>query len=166
MFGLALIIGSPLLGFLANRLGRKRVLLGSSVVVSLVFALFGLMPDKVPPMGLYAVLFILFMTGTAGGQILAAASKELFHPAISGVSVGTVNAFPFIAGGILQVVMGAILDRGGLVDGTYTMTAYRQVFALCFGCAIFSLVAGLFIKETWPSPATRPAVLKQTGMAS
>ncbi len=155
MFGVALIVGGPMLGFLANRWGRKRVLMLCSLVSMAVFGILIVWTDRIPSTAMYIALLFLFTFGTSPGQVMAAASKELFHPAIAGTSVGMVNAFPFLWGGALQVIMARGAGRGrtglrGLRSG-----AYRQVFMICLGCALVSLVAACLTRETL---APRPAV--------
>jgi hypothetical protein len=65
--------------------------------------------------------------------------------------VGLVNFFPFLSAGIFQVVMGAILDHSGTVNGAYTSGAYQNIFNLCFWVALLSFLISLFLKETLPS---------------
>jgi len=152
MFGLSLIVGSPLLGLLANRVGRKPVLVGCSFLLVTVFALFYFVPAGFSPPVLYVLFFLLFLAGTGPGPIVATVSKELFDPSIAGTSVGMVNIFPFFSGGLFQVIMGAILDRTSEVSGAYTATAYQNIFMLCFGGALLSLFVSLFLQETLPPP--------------
>jgi sugar phosphate permease len=151
MFGISLILGSPLLCVLANLVGRKPVLVSCSFGLVLVFAFFYLFPTGLPPVVLYGMFFFLFLTGTGPGPIVATVSKELFDPSIAGTSVGMVNFFPFFSGGLFQVIMGAVLDRTGTINGAYVTHAYQNIFALCFWGALFSFVVSLFLKESLPA---------------
>lgn len=151
MFGISLIIGSPLLGLLANHIGRKPVIVGASFILMLVFSLFYVFPAGLPSSALYALFFFLFLAGTGIGPIVATLSKELFHPSIAGTSVGLVNFFPFFSAGLFQVIMGAILDHSGKVNGVYTPGAYRNIFFYCFWFALLSFLISFFIQETLPS---------------
>ena len=151
MFGISLIVGSPLLGLLANHIGRKPVIVGASFLLMLVFSLFYFFPVGLPSIALYALFFFLFFAGTGVGPIAAVVSKELFHPSIAGTSVGLVNFFPFLSAGIFQVIMGAILDHSGKLNGAYTPGGYRNIFILCFWFALLSFIISLFIQETLPS---------------
>ncbi len=149
-FGLALIFGSPAVSFLANHVGRKWTLWGCSLLLAFVCGLFFARPDGWPPAALYVMFLGLFLAGGTPGPVLATFAKELFHPSMAGVSVGLVNCFPFLGGGLLQVIMGAILDRGGQVGQAYTLEAYRWVFGLCFIGALISVGASLLMTETLP----------------
>jgi sugar phosphate permease len=162
MFGISLIIGSPLLGILANHIGRKPVIVGTSFLLTLIFLLLYLFPSGLSSGPLYVLFFCLFFAGTGVGPIAAVVSKELFRPSIAGTSVGLVNFFPFLSAGLFQVIMGAILDHAGMVNGSYSPAAYRYIFLLCLGCAAMSLIISLLLQETLPPeekniPKSRPA---------
>ena len=154
-FGISLIIGSPILSWLANWLGRKPIFIGCSLLLMAAFACFYLFTESLPPWALYALFFCLFLAGGAIGPVTATVSKELFHPAIAGTSVGMVNVFPFFGGGIFQVAIGAVLASGGVAAEAYTPPAYQGAFGLCFLAAAASLITALLLTETLPGKAKR-----------
>jgi sugar phosphate permease len=147
-FALALILGSPVLGWIANRIGRKSVLMGCSLVLAAVTGLMYWMADSLSLPALYILFFCLFLTGGPVGPVVAAVSKELFPISISGTSVGTVNLFPFMGGAIFQVIIGAVLTAGGQAQGKYPLTGFRYMFLICLAAASISLIASFFMKET------------------
>lgn len=147
-FALALILGSPLLGWLANRFGRKFVLVGCSLVMALVCGLMSWFVNSMTLPVLYIMFFCLFLTGGAVGPVMAAVAKELFPISISGTSVGMVNLFPFIGAGVFQVLIGSFLTVGNHADGQYTLVSFRYMFLICLAGALLSLVASFLMKET------------------
>ena len=147
-FALALIAGSPVLGGLANRFGRKSVLVGCSLVLTAVSGLMCWFAGSMTLPLLYIMFFFLFFTGGSAGPVVAAVSKELFPISISGTSVGTVNLFPFMGGAIFQVIIGAVLTAGSNVQGQYALIGFRYMFLICLASALVSLVASFFMKET------------------
>ena len=147
-FALALILGSPVLGWLSNRAGRKSVLIGCSLVLATVSGLMYWFADSLSLPALYVLFFCLFLTGGPVGPVVAAVSKELFPISISGTSVGTVNLFPFMGGAIFQVIIGAVLTAGGQTPGKYSLTGFRYMFLICLAAALLSLTASFFMKET------------------
>jgi MFS family permease len=153
-FALALIAGSPVLGWLANRFGRKSVLVGCSLVLAAVSGLMCWFVDSMTLPVLYLLFFCLFLTGGPVGPVVAAVSKELFPISISGTSVGTVNLFPFMGGAIFQVIIGAVLTAGSNAQGNYALIGFRYMFLICLGAALVSLVASFFMKETLGGPDT------------
>ena len=154
-FSLALIGGSPVLSFMANRYGRKPVLLACSLTL-IGFSLVMIMNvDRLPLPVLYLMFFCLFLTGGPVGNIVATVSKELFPVSISGTSVGTVNLFPFAGAAFFQILIGAILAPGGENPSVYSVQAFRYMFLVCLAGAIVSLVAAILLKETigvWKDP--------------
>ena len=147
-FAIGLIISSPLLGWAANRFGRKPVLIGCSVIFTSVLVGFYLFTDTLPVFMLYVLVLLLCFSGAAAGPIIATVSKELFPASIAGTSVGIVNLFPFFGGAIYQVVMGAILSASSKAAGVYTVAGFKMMFLICLIGAVISFISALFIRET------------------
>ncbi|OPX38603.1 MAG: MFS transporter [Deltaproteobacteria bacterium] len=147
-FAFALILGSPLLGWLANRFGRKPVLTGCSIVMLVVTVLLICFVDSMTIPALYLLFFCFFLSGGAVGPTLATVAKESFPIAISGTSVGLVNIFPFIGAAVFQVLIGAVLSVGNPEEMNYTVTGFRRMFLICLAGAIVSLAASFFLRET------------------
>jgi len=147
-FALALILGSPLFGWLGNRIGRKPVLIGCSVVLMIVSGLMAWFVDALPRPALYALFFCFFITGGAIGPVVATVSKELFPIAISGTSVGVVNLFPFAGATLFQILIGAVLTAQSHGLTPYATIGYRYMFLICLAGGALSLAAAFFLKET------------------
>ncbi|NNL76892.1 MAG: MFS transporter [Desulfobacterales bacterium] len=147
-FALALIVGGPSLGWLANRFGRKPVLIGCSLVLMVVCGLMCWYVNTMALPTLYLMFFLLFLTGGAAGPVVAAVSKELFPIAISGTSIGAVNLFPFLGGAFYQVVIGAVLTAGSRGQEGYDVVGFQYMFLICLAGAALSLAAALLLKET------------------
>lgn len=146
-FGLALIFGGPLFATLANRLGRRPVAIGASALLALCLAIFVLFTERLPVAFLYGLFFCFYLAGNANGPLAAVMARELFRPSIAGTSMGLVNFFPFFFGGLYQVAMGIILDRGGRSGAAYTPAGYRWIFLLGLASALLSLGAAFLIRE-------------------
>jgi MFS family permease len=147
-FSLALIGGSPLLGFLANRYGRRPVLLCCSLLLVTASSIMSLFVDSLPLPLVYVMFFCMFMSGGPVGNIVATVSKELFPVAISGTSVGTVNLFPFAGAAFFQILIGAVLSANDTVALGYTVAGFRYMFLICLAGAFVSLIAAVLLKET------------------
>jgi len=147
-FALAMIFGSPLLGWLSNRFGRKPVLIGCSVILITVTGLMSWFVDTLSLPALYILFFCFFITGGAIGPIVAAVSKELFPISISGTSVGVVNLFPFAGATFFQILIGAVLTARSQGQVNYATAGYQTMFLICLAGALLSLVAALLMQET------------------
>jgi MFS family permease len=147
-FALALILGSPLLSWSANRFGRKPVLIGCSLVLIGVCGVMSWFVNSMALPMLYITFFCFFLTGGSVGPIIAAVSKELFPIAISGTSVGVVNLFPFIGAAVFQVLIGAVLSSGNNGQTEYALLSFRYMFLICLAGAVLSLAVTFLMKET------------------
>jgi sugar phosphate permease len=155
MFAVALIVGSPFLSWIANHIGRKPIFIGCSLLLTAVCGVFYAFTDRLTLPGLYMMFFFFSLAGAATGPVVAAISKELFPVSIAGTSVGTVNVFPFFGGALFQVVVGAILTRGGHDGWEYLVAGYQDMFLIYLVGALISLLAAAFLRETL-SKESRP----------
>jgi MFS family permease len=137
------IIGCPLLGFLSDRVGRRKPVIvgGASVLlVCLAWILYG-RADVFPP----------YVVGTVAGLASGAAMlpytviKEANPPTISGTATGVINFLNFTFSALLGPVFGWLLTA---VEGPSTLQGYQAAFVpLLFGVAL-AIVFTLFLKET------------------
>ena len=147
-FALSLIFGSPLLGWSANRFGRKSMLISCSLMLILTSGIMGFYVDSMTLPVLYILFLGLFFSGGAVGPVIATVSKELFPIAISGTAVGAINLFPFAGGAFFQVIIGAVLTTQGIGQGQYTAAGFQNMFLICLAGGVISLAAALLVKET------------------
>jgi MFS family permease len=143
------IIGCPLLGFVSDRIGRRKpVIVAGGVVlfVCLAWILFG-RPGVMPPyvMGLTA--------GIASGAAMLPYTviKEANPPKASGTATGVINFLNFTFSALLTPVFGRVLlaVAGGVP--VLQVEHFRTTFApMLLGVAI-AIVLTLFLKETGPA---------------
>jgi sugar phosphate permease len=150
MLAVGMIVGSPLLSFVSNRVlkGRKPVLVLSSVMLVCLTALLAFYTDRLSKEVLYIVCFGLGLFSSAVVVIGFTTTKELFPVQIAGTSTGLVNLFPFAGGAVAQPILGFVLESHGRVAGAFTLKGYEQAFLLLFFSGIIAFLASLFIKET------------------
>jgi sugar phosphate permease len=128
------IIGSPLIGFLADRLnmGRKRILLITVFPSVACWSVFFLSDGK-PNNSLIIPLF--FLMGLCGGGSLSlymTILKEFFPPWLTGTAVGLMNPAAFLATALFQPFTGYLMDAVGRTGLAYPLEAYQQVFTVFF----------------------------------
>ena len=150
MLSFGMILGSPALSFLSNRVirGRKPVLILSGALVSLMTLILYLKTDTLSHGCLFGLFFGMGIFASAVVAIGFTATKELFPATISGTAIGLVNLFPFLGGALLQPFIGFILEKEGAVNGVYSVTAYRSAMLVFFICALLAFAASFFVKET------------------
>jgi MFS family permease len=135
---------TALAGWLSDRLERRRpIIVGSAV---LYLACWGGWLTGVPHGWTYP--FALFMGVAVSGFSLAwASAKEVNAPAYAGMATSVANLGGFVAAGILQPLVGWVLDvtASAAGGGVGNFSAALVVFAI-FTAA--GLAGALFIRET------------------
>ncbi len=150
MLAIGMIVGSPTLSFVSNRVfkARKPVLVLSSFVAVILAALLAFFTDRLPLAGLYLICLGLGIFTSAVVVIGFTATKELFPVKIAGTATGLVNLFPFAGGAFFQPLLGYVLERNGRSEGAFTLAGYEQAFIVLFMCSVIAFVASLWMKET------------------
>jgi sugar phosphate permease len=153
MIAVGMIIGSPLVSLLSDRVfhSRKKVLTLASTVLFMVLMWLNMFPQDLSRFWLYVAFLIFSMSSAAIVVIGFTTTKELFPVEIAGTSVGTVNLFPFLGGAIFQPIVGRLLDAyPKAATGAYSLDGYRAMLLLLLGASIIVVASTFFIKETFP----------------
>jgi sugar phosphate permease len=150
MLAIGMIVGSPMLSVLSNRIfrGRKSVIVLSSFVLLCLTALLAFHTDDLPLPVLYLISLGLGIFSSAIVVIAFTTTKELFPVQIAGTSTGLVNIFPFAGGAVFQPLLGYILESHGRVQGAFTLAGYQKAFLVLFVCGIIAFLASLCLQET------------------
>jgi len=149
------IIGAPLLGFLADRIGRRKpVIIAASLVLlaCLAWILFG-------PAGVLPPYVVGVLAGIASGAAMIpyVVIKEANPPQLSGTATGVVNFINFTFSALLGPVFAGLLYRAAAGAAKPGLGHYQAAFSpLLFGVALAILLT-LFLRETG-SAARRAAV--------
>jgi MFS family permease len=140
------IIGCPLLGFVSDRLGRRKpvILAGALVLLAcLVWILYG-PADVLPPY----VLGIVAGVASGAAMLPYTVIKEANPPEIGGTATGVVNFLNFTFSALLGPVFGWILRAVAGGEGPMTLEHYQAAFEpLLYGVALAVLLT-LVLKET------------------
>ncbi len=143
------IIGCPLLGFVSDRIGRRKPVIavcGVVLLVTLAWILFG-RPGVFPP----------YVLGLVAGIVSGAAMlpytviKEANPPELSGTATGVVNFLNFTFSALLTPVFGWVLMAASGGAAVMQLEHYQSAFApLLVGVAL-AVVLTFFLKETGPA---------------
>lgn len=154
MLAWAMILGSPALSYLSDRVlrSRKKVLVGCAGLLLLLTLPLAVAPGEFPLSMLYVWCFLLGLSASAVVVIAFTSAKELFPVEIAGTATGLVNLFPFLGGAVMQPLLGMLLEsQGGGGGGGYGAAAYGGAFWLYVFSAVVALVAALCCRETYPA---------------
>jgi MFS family permease len=153
------IIGCPLLGFISDRIGRRKPVIaagGGVLLICLAWILYG-PTDVFPPY----VLGLVAGVASGAAMLPYTVIKEANPPAVSGTATGVVNFLNFTFSALLGPVFGWILVA---VSGGATSMAlehYQTAFEpLLYGVGL-ALLLTLFLRETGTA-ARPPAPVAQT----
>ena len=147
------IIGCPLLGWLTDRLGRRKpVIVGAGVVLAgaLVLILYA-------PPGMFPQFTLGLIAGIASGAAMIPYTviKEANRPEHSGTATGVINFINFSFSALLGPVFAGLLARasGG---GERALEHYQVSFQPLIWGVLLAIVLALVLRET--GPAARRAV--------
>jgi MFS family permease len=155
MVPLGWIIGCPLLGFISDRLGRRKpvIIAGAVVLFACLFWILYGPSDVFPPY----VLGLVAGLASGAAMLPYTVIKEANPPEMSGTSTGVVNFLNFTFSALLGPVFGWILLTVGGGAAGMSLEHYQTAFEpLLYGVA-FAIVLTLLLKET--GPAVRSSVL-------
>jgi MFS family permease len=148
------IVGCPLLGFISDRIGRRKpviVVSGLVLLGCLGWILYG-------PVGVLPPYVLGLVAGVASGAAMLPYTviKEANPPEMSGTSTGVVNFINFTFSALLGPVFGGILLRVSGGAGTMTLNHYQATFyPLLYGVALAVLLTFL-LRETGPAARRAP----------
>jgi MFS family permease len=149
MVPLGWIIGCPLLGFISDRIGRRKpVIIGGAVVllVCMIWILYG-PTDVLPPY----VLGLVAGLGSGAAMLPYTVIKEANPPEASGTATGVVNFLNFTFSALLGPVFGWILVAVSGGATTMNLEHYQTAFEpLLYGVGVAILLT-LWLKETGPA---------------
>lgn len=136
-------------GALSDRMRcRRPLIIGSALLYLACWAAWLAGVGGLAPGMTYAVCALMGF-GIPGFTLSWACSKEVNRPRYSGMATSLANTGGFLAAGILQPLVGWVLDRGTAGGQTLsTLEAFRPALGVFAGFAFIGLIGALFIRET------------------
>jgi MFS family permease len=143
------ILGCPLLGFLSDRLGRRKpVILGGAAVllVCLAFILYG-------PSNVFPPYVLGLVAGLASGAAMLTYTviKEANPPELGGTATGVVNFLNFTFSALLGPIFAGFLQKAAAGAAPMELSHYQAAFLpMLYGVGI-AFVLALLLRETGPA---------------
>jgi MFS family permease len=160
------MVGCPLLGFISDRLGRRKPVIfgGALVLLALVaWILFG-----VPEILRGAPVGIIMGIASGAAMLPYSVIKEANPPELGGTATGVINFLNFTFSALLSPVFGWMLVE--VSDGSDKMglAHYQAGFQPLLYGVLLALVLTCFLKETGPAihrtaPASSPQIASHQG---
>ena len=148
MLSLGLIAGSPVAGYLADRVFRAAkpvLMIGLSCYILCLIPLTGIW--KIESALAYSVIFILMGFCNGFGMLAYSHIKELFPLSMSGTAIAGVNFFIMAGGAVFMQIIGIIISLYANTNQTYQPGAYHLAFFICLMGMIGSFIFYAFSKS-------------------
>lgn len=150
---LGIAVGSPLLGWWSDVLGRRKLPLACAAVLGLnTMAL--LIYCKDLPLSLVGILLFLIGAACSGQALSFAVVKENNLPGNNAAAIGFNNMAVVVAGAIFQPIIGKLIQLHSPTQAgqqihysSYDFQFGLSILPLCFGVALF--ISLFFIRETF-----------------
>lgn len=144
---LAFACSVPLIGWWSDRIRARRPI---TIVCSIAFFASGVIWLMAPSGGTFWFVIAAVLTGVAGpGFTLAwSVAKEVNPPECAGMAISLVNIGGFAASGILQPLVGWVVDHGAGLVAAGSGDAYRLGIGVIVGWMLFAVIAATRLTET------------------
>jgi MFS family permease len=144
MVPLGWVIGAPLLGYLSDRIGLRKPVLISGIVLALASLLTIVYASDLLPPYLVALLFGI---GSGAAMIPYSMIKEVNPDSVKGSATGAMNFLVFSFSAFLAPVFGSVLVH--LSDGhQMTLETFQRADLVWVGAIVLALILTLFVRET------------------
>ena len=147
MVPLGWVFGCPLLGWLSDRIGkRKPVIIGSATVMILAGLQLALKPFPIP---LHVAMFI-FGVASGAAMIPYSVIKEVNPDNVKGSATGGINFLVFAITAFLGPVYARHIGKG-IGNSTNLHLHFQQGAFFWIACCAAAIVVSFFLRETGPA---------------
>jgi MFS family permease len=147
------IIGCPLLGFISDRLGRRKpVIICAAIVLlaCLAWILYGI-PGIFPPY----VLGLIAGIASGAAMLPYTVIKEANPPEFGGTATGVVNFLNFTFSALLGPVFGWILQNVSSGSAERELEHYQATFRPLLYGVVIAIILSFLLRETGPAARQR-----------
>ncbi|MBV8594024.1 MAG: MFS transporter, partial [Caulobacteraceae bacterium] len=139
------VIGCPILGYVSDKMGRRKHVLIAGILLMLVtgLAILYLPPNSAPP---YILGFLLGF-GSGAAMIPYSIIKEVNPDEVKGSATGAINFLVFSMSAFAAPAYGGLLQK--LAAGSaLTLEVFEKGGALLVTGTILAAILALFLRET------------------
>jgi MFS family permease len=145
MVAIGWVFGCPILGYVADRIGRRKpvIFAGSALMLLAALAIYYLPPETFPP---YVLAFLLGF-GSGAAMIPYSTVKEVNPDHAKGSATGAMNFMVFVLSALLAPAYGWWLQK--LANGgPLTEDVFAKAGSVFVAAIVIALIATVFLRET------------------
>lgn len=147
------IIGAPIMGYISDKIGKRRPLMIASAFAGLIFLSAILYLPKLAVTEAFILLFLFGLTNP-GVAISYTLAGEINPSFAAGTSIALANMASVAFGPLGQPLIGWLLDlhwNGVMLNGIrhYSAANFRATMSVLIICMLVACVSSFFIKETF-----------------
>ena len=160
MVPLGWVIGAPLLGWMSDRIGRRKpVLIAGSLILAVTESIVLFAPA---PIAAYWAVDFVFGVASGAAMIPFSIVKEINPDEVKGTATGATNLIVFSMSAIIGSIHTWLLTPS-VTGEALTAAAIRRVGLLGLGAIVLAVLLAFLLPETGPSGAgTAARVRRQT----
>lgn len=138
---------APMIGWLSDRLGVRRPLV---IAFAFAYSATGLLWVMLPMPSANAAVIAALLTGLAvpGFTLTWSIAKEVNPPQSAGMAIAIANIGGFVASGVLQPLVGWVVDSGAGMVAAGGAAAYRLGIGVLVAWSLLGIVAAFRLTET------------------
>lgn len=145
-------VGAPLLGWLSDRLERRKFPMYLGTIGSLL-AIYSILYASHLPLSMITLLFFIFGFCISGFLPVFSVARETNPPETNATALGFVNTLNTLGGAATQLIIGILLDlrwNGVMENGArfYSTADYHFALSILPIAIAISLIFLFFVKET------------------
>jgi len=155
------VIGCPLLGFISDKIGRRKPVLVVGAIVMLAAGLSAIFV----PVGVMPRFSVALLLGIASGAAMIPFSmmKELNPSEVKGTAAGVMNFLVFVTTGIVSPFISRLMvpDQASPLS----LHGFQMAFLPLVGGVVVAIILSFFLLETGESGAGQRALKSVAGLA-
>jgi MFS family permease len=142
------VFGCPILGYIADRIGRRKPVMfgGAALMLAAMLAIAYLPPETFPP---YLLAFALGF-GSGAAMIPYSIIKEVNPDNAKGSATGAMNFLVFVLSALIATPLGWWMHKlaGG---GAMTLDVFVEANSVYVAAIVLAIILTLFLRETGPA---------------
>ena len=140
------VIGCPLLGWISDRIGRRKVLMITIVGIGIVTGLIGALPDFAA-IGIAAPILLVLGIASGAAMIPFAMIKEANPPQVKGTAAGVMNFLVFLTTGLMSPFISHLMVPT-TPGSSLSLQQFQHAFLPLVGGVVVAIVLAFFMHET------------------